>query len=57
MNEWFSESVIQRQEDLDSNTETKQKQHSCSCHIAELSGAFFARISCNFQVSSMYIKT
>ncbi len=32
--EWFSESVIQRP-DLDSNTETKQKQHSCSCHIAE----------------------
>ncbi len=44
--EWFSESVIHpRQADLDSNTETKQKQHSCSCHIAELSGAFFARIS------------
>ncbi len=40
--EWFSESVIRpRQLGLDSNTETKQKQHSCSCHIAELSGEFF----------------
>ncbi len=41
VNQWFA----QDNEDLDSNTETKQKQHSCSCHIAELSGAFFARIS------------
>ncbi len=51
--EWLSESVIRpNQPDLDSNTETKQKQH-----IADLSGAFFAHISWNFQVSRMYIKT
>ncbi len=53
VNQWFA----QDNADLDSNTETKQKQHSGSCHIAKLSGAFFARISWNFQVSSMYIKT
>ncbi len=39
--EWFSESVIQRQRGFG----FENKQHSCSCHIDELSGAFFARIS------------
>ncbi len=43
--EWFSESVIQRQCGFGFEHRNEKKQHSCSCHIAELSGAFFARIS------------
>ncbi len=39
--EWFSESVIRpRQRGFGFEHRTKQKQHSCSCHIAELSGHF-----------------
>ncbi len=41
----------QRFADLDSNTETKQKQHSCSCHLAELSGAFL--LLTNLEISKL----
>ncbi len=57
--EWLSESVIrprQRGFGFEHRNETKTALLLVS-YIAELSGAFFARISWNFQVSSMYIKT
>ncbi len=43
--EWLSESVIQRQRGFGFEHRNETKTALCSCHIAELSGAFFARIS------------